>query len=61
VGRVSMDMLACDLTDFPSLGVDSPVVLWGEGLPADEVAAAAGTISYEMFCSLARRVPIVEI
>ena len=61
VGRVSMDMLACDLTDFPELGVDSPVVLWGEGLPADEVAAAAGTISYEMFCALAKRVPIVEI
>lgn len=61
VGRVSMDMMACDLTDLPELGVDSPVVLWGEGLPADEVAAAAGTISYEMFCALARRVPIIEV
>ncbi len=60
VGRVSMDMLACDLTDIPEAGVDSPVVLWGEGMPADEVAAAAGTISYELFCALARRVPIVE-
>ena len=61
VGRVSMDMLACDLTDIPEAGVDSPVVLWGEGMPADEVAMAAGTISYEMFCALARRVPIVEV
>ena len=61
VGRVSMDMLACDLTDFPEAGVDSPVVLWGAGLPADEVAAAAGTISYELFCGLARRVPVVEV
>lgn len=61
VGRVSMDMLACDLTDIPEAGVDSPVVLWGEGMPADEVAAAAGTISYELFCALARRVPIVEV
>jgi alanine racemase len=60
VGRVSMDMLACDLTDLPGAGVGSAVVLWGEGLPADEVAAAAGTISYEMFCALAKRVPIVE-
>jgi alanine racemase len=60
LGRVSMDMLACDLTDLPAAGVDSPVVLWGEGLPADEVAAAAGTISYELFCALARRVPVVE-
>ena len=61
VGRVSMDMLACDLTDLPEAGVDSPVVLWGGGLPADEVATAAGTISYELFCALARRVPVVEL
>ncbi|WP_301103124.1 alanine racemase [Propionivibrio sp.] len=61
LGRVSMDMLACDLTDLPEAGVDSPVVLWGEGLPADEVAAAAGTVSYELFCALARRVPVVEV
>lgn len=61
LGRVSMDMLACDLTELPEVGVDSPVVLWGEGLPADEVAAAAGTISYELFCALARRVPVVEV
>ena len=61
LGRVSMDMLACDLTDLPEAGVDSAVVLWGEGLPADEVAAAAGTICYEMFCALARRVPVIEI
>lgn len=58
VGRVSMDMLACDLTDLPQCGVGSRVVLWGEGLPADEVAAAAGTISYELFCALAPRVPV---
>lgn len=61
VGRVSMDMLACDLTDIPEAGVGSDVVLWGKGLPADEVATAAGTISYELFCALARRVPVVEI
>ena len=58
LGRVSMDMLACDLTDLPEAGVDSPVVLWGDGLAADEVASAAGTISYELFCALARRVPV---
>ncbi|MEI7431466.1 MAG: alanine racemase [Betaproteobacteria bacterium] len=61
LGRVSMDMMACDLTDLPAVGVDSPVVLWGEGLPADEVATAAGTISYELFCALAKRVPVVEV
>lgn len=61
LGRVSMDMLACDLTDLPAAGVGSPVVLWGEGLPADEVAAAAETISYELFCALARRVPVIAV
>ena len=55
-----MDLLACDLTDLPEAGIGSPVVLWGEGLPADEVAAAAGTVSYELFCALATRVPVVE-
>jgi alanine racemase len=61
LGRVSMDMLACDLTDLPEADIGSPVVLWGEGLAADEVAAAAGTVSYELFCALAARVPIKEI
>jgi len=62
VGRVSMDMLACDLTDIPAAGIGAPVTLWGPGaggeLPADEVAAAAGTIAYELFCALAPRVPV---
>lgn len=58
LGRVSMDMLACDLTHLPDAGVGSAVTLWGEGLAADEVASAAGTISYELFCALAARVPV---
>ena len=58
LGRVSMDMLACDLTGLDA-GVGSSVTLWGEGLPADEVASAAGTVSYELFCALAARVPVV--
>jgi alanine racemase len=61
IGRVSMDMLAVDLTDIPHAKVGAPVCLWGEGLPADEVAAAAGTISYELFCGIANRVPKVEV
>lgn len=59
LGRVSMDMLACDLTGL-NAGIGSSVTLWGEGLPADEVATAAGTVSYELFCALAARVPVVE-
>ncbi|MBS0346000.1 MAG: alanine racemase [Proteobacteria bacterium] len=58
LGRVSMDMLACDLTHLEEAGVGTPVTLWGEGLAADEVATAAGTISYELFCALAPRVPV---
>ena len=62
VGRVSMDLLACDLTDIPEAGLGAPVTLWGAGLagyvPADVVAAAAGTIAYELFCALAPRVPV---
>jgi alanine racemase len=61
LGRVSMDMLACDLADVPEARVGSPVTLWGTGeggtVDADAVAAAAGTISYALFCAVAPRVP----
>lgn len=60
LGRVSMDMLCVDLSECADAGVGSPVVLWGEGLPVDIVAAAAGTSSYELLCALAARVPVVE-
>ena len=63
VGRVSMDMLAVDLTPVPEAGMGSEVTLWGRGpdgtlLPIDEVARAAGTIGYELMCALAPRVPV---
>jgi len=63
VGRVSMDMLAVDLTPVPEAGMGSEVTLWGRGpggtlLPIDEVAQAAGTIGYELMCGLAPRVPV---
>ncbi|MDI9335163.1 MAG: alanine racemase [Cytophagales bacterium] len=67
LGRISMDMLAVDLTHLPSSGWGSLVTLWGRAnpqdasspvLPIDEVAAAAGTISYELMCAVAARVPV---
>jgi alanine racemase len=58
VGRVSMDMLGVDLGDLPEAEVGSRVTLWGTGLPVEEVASAAGTISYELTCALAVRVPV---
>jgi len=61
VGRVSMDMITLDLSGIPEAGVGAPVTLWGEGLSADEVGAAAGTLSYELLCALAPRVPVDEV
>jgi alanine racemase len=58
-GRVSMDMMTVDLTDVPDAGIGSPVVLWGDGLPVDDVAAAASTVGYELLCAVAPRVPFV--
>ena len=60
LGRVSMDKICVDLTPVPAATLGTPVTLWGEGLAADEVATAAGTVSYEMFCALASRVPVCE-
>ena len=61
VGRVSMDMISVDLSDVPDARIGSPVTLWGEGLSADEVGAAAGTLSYELLCKVTARVPFVEV
>ena len=56
LGRVSMDMLAVDLTGIENAGLNSPVTLWGKGLDVDEVARSAGTTSYELLCALSPRV-----
>jgi alanine racemase len=60
VGRVSMDMLCVDLSSIGEAGVGTPVVLWGDGNPVENVASAAGTVGYELLCALAPRVRIVE-
>jgi len=66
LGRVSMDMLAVDLTPLLraglSVGFGTEVTLWGRAsnaavLGIDEVAQVAGTLGYELMCALARRVP----
>jgi alanine racemase len=58
VGQVSMDMIVADLSAIPNARVGSSVTLWGQGLPIDEVAHAAGTIGYELMCAVAPRVRI---
>jgi alanine racemase len=59
LGRVSMDMLFCDLTDLPEANVGTSVELWGKLVPVDAVAEASGTVGYELLCAIAPRVPIV--
>lgn len=56
VGRVSMDMITVDVTDLPAVAVGDPVVLWGEGVPTEEIAQHAGTIPYELICGVSQRV-----
>ncbi len=55
-GRVSMDMITVDLRDVPDAAVGDAVLLWGPGLPAEEVATRADTVAYELFCGLTGRV-----
>lgn len=59
VGRVSMDMITVDVTDIADAKIGSEVILWGRGLPIDEVATAAGTIGYELMCAITTRVPLL--
>jgi alanine racemase len=60
IGRVSMDLVTLDLRDAPTARVGDRVVLWGDGLPVETVAAHAGTISYDLTCGMTRRVLFVE-
>lgn len=59
-GRVSMDLLTIDLRNAPDARVGDRVVLWGPDLSVERVAAAAGTIGYELVTRLASRVQILE-
>jgi len=56
VGRVSMDLVTVDVTDIDA-ALGDEVVLLGDSITADELAAKAGTISYEIFCGVTARVP----
>jgi alanine racemase len=60
-GRVSMDMLTVDLRDCPSAKVGDPVVLWGKGLPIEEIATLAHTIPYELVVRINQRVHRVYV
>jgi alanine racemase len=61
IGRVSMDMITLDLRTQPQAKVGDPVVLWGQGLPIEDVAKNAGTIAYELMCHVTERIPRIAI
>jgi alanine racemase len=61
VGRVSMDLTLIDVTDVPGVSLhDQVTLLGGDGelsVSAEDLAALAGTISYEITCGISSRVP----
>jgi alanine racemase len=61
LGRVSMDMLFVDITATPDAEIGTKVEMWGNQVSVDDVAHAAGTISYELLCAVAPRVPVKAI
>jgi alanine racemase len=60
VGAVSMDLTEIDLTDLAGVTVGDEVILWGRSgddtISVNDVARIAQTISYEMLCTVGRRV-----
>lgn len=56
VGRISMDMLAVDLTDHPGIQPGTPVELWGAHVLVERIAKAADTSAYELLCQISERV-----
>lgn len=56
VGRVSMDLITVDLSNIENAKIGDRVIMWGDGLPVEEIAACASTISYELLCDVSTRV-----
>ena len=60
-GRIAMDMCMVDVSGVPGVAVDDEVVIIGsqgsERIDADELAAKADTISWEILAGISTRVP----
>lgn len=57
VGRISMDICSIDISEAKQpISVGDEVTLWGDGLPATDIAAMAGTISYHLYTGVTQRV-----
>lgn len=62
LGRVSMDMICVDVSELSEDGganVNDEVILWGEGLPIEEIAECSDTIGYELLCGVTKRVEFI--
>jgi len=57
VGTVSMDAITIDLSEHDTAAVGDKVELWGSGIAVNEIAAAAGTIGYQLLTGVSPRVP----
>ena len=55
---VSVSLVLTGIALLLDVVVGTPVVLWGAGLPVEEVAQHAGTIAYALLCSVSQRVPL---
>ncbi len=60
IGRVSMDMLTVDLSDCINIKLGDSVMLWGSGLPVEEIAVYAETVPYTLLCGITKRVMVYE-
>ena len=60
-GTICMDMCMVDLTELPEVDVGSQVELFGEKCSIWQLSEAAGTIPYELLCSVSKRVPRVYL
>lgn len=61
VGRVSMDKITADVTQYPSVVMGDLVELWGENLPIEYVAKQSGTIAYELMCQVGPRERLLNL
>jgi len=61
IGRICMDMCMIDVSGVKNVRPGDEVILFGEGLPVDEVAERLGTINYEVVCAVGKRVPRVYV
>lgn len=60
VGRICMDQFCADVSHIEGVSEGDEVILFGEGLPVEDMARAAGTINYEIVCGISKRVPRVN-